>query len=211
MWKFHRSMSRPYFTRDRISHFDLFARHSDAAISKLLARLSEPPQPGQPSAIDFQDVVARFTLDSGTEFLFGRDVHSLDAPLPYPRAPPTDNSAGFAAAFGRAQSSLIDRFILAEFWPWVEMLWDRTATDMEVIDAYVRPILKEKLQEKRQSGGKLKVMSGEEGEKGMALEEEEDTLLDHLVQFTDGNSSILWLSWTHLLTDLVCRRDGYQG
>ncbi|KAF8600093.1 cytochrome P450, partial [Ceratobasidium sp. AG-I] len=190
MWKFHRSMSRPYFTRDRISHFDLFARHSDAAINKLLARLSEPPQPNQPSAIDFQDVVARFTLDSGTEFLFGRDVHSLDAPLPYPKAPPTDNSAGFAAAFGRAQGSLIHRFILADFWPWVEMFWDRTAADMGVIDAYVKPILKEKLEKKRRSGGKLKTMGGEVEEKEQGPEEGEDTLLDHLVQFTDDETVI---------------------
>ncbi|KAF8598853.1 cytochrome P450 [Ceratobasidium sp. AG-I] len=189
MWKFHRSMSRPYFTKERISHFDLFARHSDAAISKLLARLSEPPRPNLPSAIDFQDVVARFTLDSGTEFLFGRDVHSLDAPLPYPRAPPTDNSAGFAAAFGKAQELLLVRFGLNHFWPWMEMTWDRTAAEMQVIDAYVRPILKEKLEEKRKTGDKLKVM-GEESEKGKALEEGEDTLLDHMVQLTDDETVI---------------------
>ncbi|KAF8600071.1 CYP63 cytochrome P450 monooxygenase-like protein [Ceratobasidium sp. AG-I] len=190
MWKFHRSMSRPYFTRDRISHFDLFARHSDAAINKLLARLSEPPHPNLPSAIDFQDVVARFTLDSGTEFLFGRDVHSLDAPLPYPKAPPTDDSASFAAAFGRAQDLLIHRFSLAHLWPWMEMTWDRTAKDMGVIDEYVKPILREKLEEKKRGGGKLKVLVGEEGEKGTALEEGEDTLLDHLVQFTDDETVI---------------------
>ncbi|KAG8700924.1 hypothetical protein FRC08_004377, partial [Ceratobasidium sp. 394] len=42
MWKFHRNMTRPYFSKDRISHLDIFARNSDKAISKLLARFQEP-------------------------------------------------------------------------------------------------------------------------------------------------------------------------
>ncbi|QRV93094.1 cytochrome P450 family protein [Ceratobasidium sp. AG-Ba] len=111
-------MTRPFFTRDRVSDFELFARHSDNAISKLLARLSEPSNP----AVDFQDLVARFTLDTGTEFLFG------------------------------------------------------TGEEMKVIDAYVEPILKEKLEEKR-----LGVKKEDQGA---------DTLLDHLVQYTDEKSVI---------------------
>ncbi|KAG8792970.1 hypothetical protein FRC12_004339 [Ceratobasidium sp. 428] len=180
MWKFHRTISRPYFTRDRISHFNLFARHSDSAITKLLARLSETSHP----AIDFQDVAARFTLDSGTEFLFGRDVHSLAAPLPYPHAPPKDDSASFAAAFGRAQEKVMTRYFLSMLWPYAEMFWDRTSDDMRVIDAYVQPILREKLEEKRRMGGK-RLENAEDG-----LEDGSDTLLDHLVQLTDDESVI---------------------
>jgi hypothetical protein len=182
MWKFHRSMSRPFFTRDRISDFDLFARHSDATINKLLARLSESSQP----AIDFQDIVARFTLDSGSEFLFGRDVRSLDAPLPYPHEPPRDDSASFAAAFGKAQDSLMVRFGLGPLWAFTEMFSDRTGAEMKVIDAYVRPILREKLDEKRRLGNIKKGDNGVE-----VLEDGSETLLDHLVQCMDGESSIL--------------------
>ena len=40
LWKFHRSMSRPFFSRERISHFDLFDRHAGALP---LATLSLPP------------------------------------------------------------------------------------------------------------------------------------------------------------------------
>ncbi|KAG9121911.1 hypothetical protein FRC07_001943, partial [Ceratobasidium sp. 392] len=181
MWKFHRTMSRPYFTRDRISHFDLFARHSDSAITKLLSRLSEPSNP----PIDFQDIVARFTLDTGTEFLFGKDVHSLAAPLPYPHAPPRDSSASFAAAFGRAQESLMTRLFLFALWPFVEMFWDRTGEDMSVIDKYVRPILREKLKERGKMGGKSRVEGGE-----VELEDGSDTLLDHLIQFTSDETVI---------------------
>ncbi|KAF8686502.1 cytochrome P450 [Rhizoctonia solani] len=171
-WKFHRSMSRPYFTRDRISHFDNFARHADIAISKLLSRVSEPSRP----AVDFQDLVARFTLDSGTEFLFGRDTRSLDAPLPYPHGKPADDSASFAAAFSRAQGQVMQRFGLAMFWPWMELFWDRTAEDMKIINAYVTPILRKKLE--RGSGIESKPTN--EGD------QDADTLLDHLVKFTQG-------------------------
>ena len=31
MWKFHRSMTRPFFSRDRISHFDIFEKHAGAS------------------------------------------------------------------------------------------------------------------------------------------------------------------------------------
>ncbi|KAJ3713074.1 hypothetical protein C8R42DRAFT_298842 [Lentinula raphanica] len=71
-------MTRPFFNRNRISDFDNFERHAEDTIAGIKARLAE----GYP--VDFQDVVARFTLDSATEFLFGKDVESLGANLPYP-------------------------------------------------------------------------------------------------------------------------------
>jgi cytochrome P450 len=185
IWKFHRSMTRPYFTRDRISHFENFARHSDLAISKILERLAEPARPGTPSAVDFQDVVARFTIDSGTEFLFGGDVKSLEAPLPYPFAPPSDESGSFAAAFGRAQEGVVMRLGLAHLWPWMELFWDRTHDDMEIIDAFVKPILKQKLEQKRALGRNAKSSLAKDDQKDME-EGENDSMLDHLVRFTDG-------------------------
>jgi hypothetical protein len=39
--RFHRSMTRPFFSKDRISHFDIFERHADDAIAQLKARLHE--------------------------------------------------------------------------------------------------------------------------------------------------------------------------
>lgn len=60
-------MTRPFFSRERTSDFELFGRHADDAISKLSARLSEG------EAVDFQDLVSRFTLDSATEFVRTND------------------------------------------------------------------------------------------------------------------------------------------
>ncbi len=31
--RFHRTMTRPYFTRDRISHFEMFDRHAGMRLS----------------------------------------------------------------------------------------------------------------------------------------------------------------------------------
>ncbi|KAG8730102.1 hypothetical protein FRC11_007420, partial [Ceratobasidium sp. 423] len=174
MWRLHRSMSRPYFHRERVTHIDLFAQHSDVAIKRLLTRLSEPGSP----AVDFQDLVGRFTLDSATEFLFGSSTHSLDAPLPRPSQPPADESATFAAAFGRAQELLMRRFVLGGFWPWFELFKDTTEGSMKVINAFTNPILQAKLKEKREGSLSLK-------EKG-ARNGEGETLLDHLVGFSDA-------------------------
>ncbi|KAH7338413.1 cytochrome P450 [Rhizoctonia solani] len=192
VWKFHRSMSRPYFTRDRISHFDNFARHSDVAISKLLSRMTEPNRP----AVDFQDLVSRFTLDSGTEFLFGRDAHSLDAPLPYPHEEPRDDTASFSAAFSRAQGHVMHRFGLAMFWPWMELFWDRTSEDMKIINAYVTPILRKKLEQRATKDIESKPTNEGDLENG-------DTLLDHLINFTQDESVIR----DEIINILVAARD----
>lgn len=48
MWKFHRSMTRPFFSHDRISHFNTFDRHAEDAITQMKARF----RAGYP--VDFQ-------------------------------------------------------------------------------------------------------------------------------------------------------------
>ena len=48
IFRFHRTMTRPFFTRDRISHFDMFDANADSALKQARARLAE----GYP--IDFQ-------------------------------------------------------------------------------------------------------------------------------------------------------------
>lgn len=46
--RFHRAMTRPFFTKDRISHFELFDRHAEDAIKQMKERFAE----GCP--VDFQ-------------------------------------------------------------------------------------------------------------------------------------------------------------
>ncbi|PSR74975.1 hypothetical protein PHLCEN_2v9389 [Hermanssonia centrifuga] len=178
MWKFHRSMTRPFFSRDRISHFELFDRHAGQAIRKLKDRL------GEGHAVDFQDLISRFTLDSATEFLFGSCVHSLRNSLPYPHNVPMPGAhqspaEDFAKAFAEAQTAIAHRSRVGWIWPWSELFHDKTESPMHVVDAYLDPILKAALK-KAEDEQRFGVANG----KVRDDLEEDETLLDHLVRYT---------------------------
>jgi len=121
IWKFHRSMTRPFFARDRITDFEIFARHADEAIAVICARQGNP--------IDFQDVLQRFTLDSATEFLLGKCVNSLHALLPASygkREIASLTAEAFGPALNRVQERLSFRREMAMAWPLFEILEDKT-------------------------------------------------------------------------------------
>ncbi|KAH8106031.1 cytochrome P450 monooxygenase pc-3 [Cristinia sonorae] len=175
LWKFHRGMSRPYFSRERISHLDMFDKHADTAINKMRKRFLEG------HAVNFQDLVARFTLDSATEFLFGSCVNSLASELPHSvtetkssiDASQTNQAEEFAEAWTEAQIVLADRTLLQGVWPFTEILRDRTRQPMKIVNDYVEPILKNVLAKDSQSRNT-----------NVHKSEEDDTLLGHLVKET---------------------------
>lgn len=188
-------MTRPFFSRERISHFELFGRHADTAIAAAKVRVSA----GIP--VDVQDLVSRFTLDSATEFLFGHCVHALGAPLPYPHnfsiseksatgfglsSRGQDAASCFAEAFAAAQLVAAKRGRFNSVWPLMEF-WKRgTADPMGVIDAYIDPILREAVAKKRALGmGPANAGKEREIEDG-------DTLLDHLIHQTEGRQLVIW-------------------
>ncbi|KAI6119964.1 cytochrome P450 [Pisolithus croceorrhizus] len=185
IWKFHRSMTRPFFSKDRISHFDIFEKHADDALTQAKVRLQEG------YSVDFQDMVGRFTLDSATEFLFGKSVSSLSAGLTYPNnslsgknEEHTNHASNvFARAFSEAQSQVMLRSSFGTIWRLAEFWSDRIQKDMEICYAFIDPILKDALEMKRsikedeQSTGQVCT----EGGKGFL----EDTLLGHLWPVTD--------------------------
>lgn len=177
MWKFHRAMTRPVFTRDKISHFDLFDKHVEQAIFKIKLRFHEG------YAVDFQDLMSRFTLDSATEFLFGNCVHSLSSSIPYPHtsylshAKPvlSDAADAFASAFLAAQVVISTRERLGWIWPLFEIWQDKSKAPMKIVNAFIEPIVREAIEKRRNTlaSGDVKL----EDEKG-------ETLLDHLVSLT---------------------------
>ncbi|KAH0833049.1 cytochrome P450 [Lanmaoa asiatica] len=178
MWKFHRSMTRPFFTHDRISHFNIFDRHAEHVITQMKSRL----RAGYP--VDFQDAISRFTLDSATEFLFGKCVDSLSAGLVYPyNVTPVGNLVGnskvaddFARAFADAQYIVSQRVFKNWLWPLFEMFGDKTVKPMKVVNSYIEPILKDAIEK-----AKTATLNGE---KPTPESSDEDTLLDHLVRLT---------------------------
>lgn len=182
MWKFHRAMTRPFFSRERISDFDLFSLHADDLITQIRERSREG------YAIDIQDAVARFTLDSATAFLFGRCVHALRSGLPYPyNAPVSVNRQSaelsvaerFGQAFGEAQWAIAKRGSFGALWPLGEITKDATEEPMQVVRAFIEPILADALSKHQRGGAQA---ASDEEKLGEA-----ETLLDYLVKHTQGN------------------------
>ncbi|THU81667.1 cytochrome P450 [Dendrothele bispora CBS 962.96] len=187
LWKFHRTLTRPFFNRDRISHFDIFDRHAEEAISQMRERFR------QGWAVDFQEVVSRFTIDSATEFLFGKDIGTLNEPLAYPfyafsSSNNTSNThstiKSFAHSFTSAQMHTFHRARWGKHWPLVEFWKDRTKEEMKGVRRVLDPILVQALERKSGKQGEEKE---EEGVKEVRDREvgEGETLLDHLINYTD--------------------------
>ncbi|KAF8998684.1 cytochrome P450 [Cyathus striatus] len=192
MWKFHRTITRPFFIRERISDFEIFGTHADNALKQAKARLAE----GYP--IDFQDLVARFTLDSATEFLFGDNVHSLNAGLAYPESAHKPNpstfdshpSNRFISAFMEGQHLMSQRSRKGGMWPLQELFGDTVAPNRKVVDEFVTPLMERAIRKKRGNKCELK-------------EKEVDNLLDHLVQQTEDATVLM----DELVNLLVAGRD----
>ncbi|EIW83567.1 cytochrome P450 monooxygenase pc-3 [Coniophora puteana RWD-64-598 SS2] len=184
LWKLHRSMTRPFFTHDRIGHFDIFDAHAETAIRIAKDRLRE----GHP--IDFQDLISRFTLDSATEFLFGDCSHTLQTSLSYPfnanltAEEQEDRKQGrgtelFSEAFGQAQLALSKRMAFGGTWPLFEMLEDKTDEPMKIVHEFLEPIVAEAIAKRETEGD-----AGKRGSTEKMEVQEGDTLLDHLVRLT---------------------------
>ncbi|KAF7353448.1 Cytochrome P450 [Mycena sanguinolenta] len=188
-WRRHVEMTRPFFHRERISDFDLFDHHATKAIAQLKARLREG------YAADFQDMVARFTMDTSSSFLFGKDVRSLDAGLPYPHNVTTDAasvpaahpSSVFATAFQEAQTITSLRSRFGEHWPLREFWVDELEKPMRIVREFLDPILEEAVARKRATGQAIQEKD-KTNELGDRQVQEGESLLDHLVNYTDDHT-----------------------
>ena len=169
-------MTRPFFSRERISDFEIFDRHADQVIAKIKERFKEG------ISVDVQDVLSRFTMDTATEFLFGQDVESLSGDLPYPStfhrpSLRTHPSERFASAFSRAQEHTYSRLLMGNMWPLISFWEDVVETNKRVTWEFINPLIQTALEKKKAAKGVYEV------------DREDSTLLDHLVQQTDGTRS----------------------
>lgn len=132
---------------------------------------------------DVQDLYARFTLDSASEFLFGHNLDTLSAALPEPGAtqsgmkgsPTGDAFGSFTQAFEEAQVVVTRRARLGYFWPLVEMFGNRIKRPAQTTKRWLDPIVQGALAEK------AKVRSS-----GVRHTVEDSTLLAHLADSTEG-------------------------
>ncbi|KAK0474604.1 cytochrome P450 [Armillaria novae-zelandiae] len=201
-WKFHRTTTRPFFNKARISDFDNFERHAVSTISQIKPRLRE----GYP--IDFQDVVARFTMDSATEYLFGKDVNSIAAGLPYPAGSPMAGSLhfinhpsnSFVKAFVKAQEKIVIRTQKSPSWPLSELWADEVQLLWEVINGFVQPMLSEALG--RKAKGSTSVGSDKDLE-SMSLLDHPKVVQDELINIFIAGRDTMSSSTSSLLTFAV--------
>lgn len=172
---------------------------------------------------DEQDVCARFTLDSATEFLFGDCVDSIHEPslLPHywlssdsgtatpaltttqsssmPVTNRNTSSTSFVRSFGAAQDIISRRVRVGYAWPALETFTDLTAEHRSKIREYLQPILERALEKKR--GGI--VDAGATAVREKAELGEGVTLLDYLVHQTEDKDIIR----DSLMNMLIAGRD----
>ena len=88
-------------------------------------------------------MISRFTLDSASQFLFGKNADSLADTLPYPyhvvafqTARPSSADA-FAAAFAEAQFIIAERGRFGWTWPLHEIFRNKTDAPMKIVNAFL--------------------------------------------------------------------------
>ncbi|KAF8962912.1 cytochrome P450 monooxygenase CYP63 [Flammula alnicola] len=151
MWKMHRSITRPFFARERIADFEIFERHCAHTLS-ILSSLAESDTP-----CEAQDLYGRFTLDAASEFLFGKNLETLSAALPVPgkasmgpKGSATEDTWGsFAQAFEMAQLNITNRGRLGSIWPLFELFKDKNEEHCQVIKHWLDPLVARALEHKR--------------------------------------------------------------
>lgn len=131
--------------------------------------------------------MARFTLDSASEFLFGSCVNSILEPFAAPgKSAPTKESSDshpttrFIQAFTAAQYLISRRTRLGHIWKLGEIRRDKSKKFVVDIDHFLGPITEAALARGREKA-KLPAYSKVPGEI-----ENDLTFLDHMVTQTQG-------------------------
>ncbi|KAG5416871.1 ALK2 [Candida metapsilosis] len=102
-WKDSRSMLRPQFAREQISHVKMLEPHMQVFFKHV--------RKNKGKVFDLQELFFRFTVDSSTEFLFGASVDSLkDASIGMQsESNEVDGKEQFAQSFNFSQQYLSSR------------------------------------------------------------------------------------------------------
>ncbi|KAJ2921173.1 hypothetical protein H1R20_g15922, partial [Candolleomyces eurysporus] len=192
MWRFHRTMARPFFSRNRVTDLELFDRHIQSAISLMRQRMSAG------YAIDFQDLMQRITVDSASEFLFGTSVDSLhitveNLPQPYDHPDYHSSVEAFSLhpsnriseAFLRAQMVAAQRDKAGWVWPLLEIFGDRAKKEMKLVNEFIDPIVETAV---RRNAEKVKSNVGEQAKKKDIRDDE--SFLDHLASQTSDKTIV---------------------
>jgi len=171
----HRNIARPFFARDRISDFDMFERHC----AHTLSRLNSSNSPSE--AFEAQDLYSRFSIDTASEFLFGKNLDTLSGSLPIPGETTTgsvaaDDWGSFTQAFEAAKENITRRGRLGTIWPLFELFKDKNEENCNVIRQWVDPLVERALDSKTKLD-----------RAGISTPIDDKNFLQHLVDSIDGN------------------------
>ncbi|KAI0011956.1 putative N-alkane-inducible cytochrome P450 [Xylariaceae sp. FL0662B] len=103
-WRHSRALLRPQFARDMLGDPLLEESH----LGRLFGRLAADPATGWTDKVDLAPLFFEFTLDTTTEFIFGRSTDSL--------LRLRENDAGMSAHFDAAKVWIDKRGALAKFY-----------------------------------------------------------------------------------------------
>ncbi|RDB15937.1 hypothetical protein Hypma_003591 [Hypsizygus marmoreus] len=197
MWKFHRTITRPFFDRNRVTHLEMFSHNAQSVAAQIISTMKAS------QAVDFQSLIRYSTLNIATSLLFGTCVSSLpNAPgakpnSAFPLLPVTE----FCEALLQLQDIVSERQRLGWVWPLYELLGDKAKKPLNIIGRNFDPIIQRAIGRKMMKGVGV-IYHGSDG-CGVG-EGEGETLLDHLVELTsDAN-----LVKSAILNTLIAGRAG---
>ena len=136
-------------------------------------------------------------MDSATEFLFGKDVCSLSAPIPYPSTHPAAKAQQdapvhpadrFVRAFQDALEATAIRGRFLQSWPLTEMFGDKVKKYLTAVDEFIDPMVEEALSNKQKREIALEGVTSDVEKATRDQVRDDETLLEHLCKFTDGKS-----------------------
>ncbi|CAL1711452.1 unnamed protein product [Somion occarium] len=193
-WKAHRSLARPFFSRDRATDFELFERYTNTTLT-IISSLSASGK-----AVEVQDLFSRFTLDAAAAALFGTELDSLRCALPVPgqsagtrmKIVTTDKFGSFAQAFEACQDVYMGRITKGYFWPITQITHDDMTPHVKIIEQCIHPMAARAVERK-----------AERKRVGMTSAEKQDVFLDHLAEHTEDPKHIQ----DQLLNILLAGRD----
>ena len=122
-------------------------------------------------SLDLEDLVARFTVDTASEFLFGENLNTLSYA--------DDGFGSFTNAFMGIQAQVCKRNMLGNFWPLLELFEDKSERHKKVIRGWVDPLVARAVQ-----------IQKEMKEKGQTADPNDCTFLEYLATKTQGTSHL---------------------
>jgi len=144
-----------------VSDLDLFEKNTQKVIDIMLS--ADPND-----SLDLEDLFARFTVDTASEFLFGENLNTLSYG--------NDGFHSFTNAFVDIQALILKRNMLGNFWPLLELFEDKSKGYQRVIRGWVDPLVVRTVQ-----------IQKDMKEKGQTVNQNDCTFLEYLATTTQGN------------------------